>query len=252
MKWIAPILLCGIAFCHPAAAHEITFSHVDVRLGPGETLITVQLPVKALLHEQPSPLPAGTDATALRTVPLPTEVKAALSTLVTTRLHIEKLTLEVTSVEPAGDNVALILSAPAIPGALEIEANLFPGDALHKIFVTVYRGKTLAGQYALDRLNPGFRLATPERPLAEIITTFAGQGIRHIFIGQDHILFVLALILLGGSLWSPAKIITTFTIAHSITLTLAVLNIVQLRSRLVESVIALSIVVADLHDLRQL
>ena len=82
-----------------------------------------------------------------------------------------------------------------------------------------------------------------------MVAEFVYEGIRHIFIGPDHILFVLALILLGGSLWTQVKIITAFTFAHSVTLTLATLGFVTLPSRLVESVIALSIVAVGLHDL---
>jgi hydrogenase/urease accessory protein HupE len=85
-----------------------------------------------------------------------------------------------------------------------------------------------------------------------VIATFIGEGVHHIFIGPDHILFVIALVLLGGRLASQVKIITAFTVAHSITLVLATLDIVHLPSRLVESVIALSIVVVGLHDLWRL
>jgi hypothetical protein len=66
-------------------------------------------------------------------------------------------------------------------------------------------------------------------------------GIEHILTGYDHLMFLLALLLRGGGLASLFKIITAFTVAHSITLALAVLNIVVLPDRLVESVIALSI-----------
>ena len=66
-------------------------------------------------------------------------------------------------------------------------------------------------------------------------------GVEHILGGYDHLLFLLALLLPGGGLLSLVKIITAFTIAHSITLTLAVLQVVTLPDRLIEAVIALSI-----------
>ncbi len=90
------------------------------------------------------------------------------------------------------------------------------------------------------------------------------QGVLHIWIGIDHILFLLALALpivlvkrdaiwvpapkLGASLWNLVKIVTVFTIAHSITLALASLEIIVLPSRLVESVIALSIILVALNN----
>ena len=66
-------------------------------------------------------------------------------------------------------------------------------------------------------------------------------GIEHILTGYDHLLFLLALILRGGNIWSLLKIITAFTLAHSITLALAAFNIMVLPGRLVEAIIALSI-----------
>ena len=71
--------------------------------------------------------------------------------------------------------------------------------------------------------------------------SFVLLGIHHILSGYDHLLFVIGLLLPGGDLLSLAKIITAFTIAHSVTLTLAVLQVVTLPDRLIEAVIALSI-----------
>jgi len=73
------------------------------------------------------------------------------------------------------------------------------------------------------------------------IREFLPIGIEHILTGYDHIAFLLALIVIGLSLKEALKIITAFTVAHSITLLLAALQIVSLESRFVESVIALSI-----------
>ena len=74
-------------------------------------------------------------------------------------------------------------------------------------------------------------------------------GVEHIATGYDHLLFLLALILCGGSLMQLFKIITAFTLAHSITLGAAALGIVTLPSTLVESVIALSIAYVAFENL---
>lgn len=71
--------------------------------------------------------------------------------------------------------------------------------------------------------------------------SFFVMGIHHILSGYDHLLFLLALLLPGGGLLALAKIITAFTIAHSVTLSLAVLQVVSLPDRLIEASIALSI-----------
>jgi hydrogenase/urease accessory protein HupE len=246
----------ALAWGGDAGAHVITFSHVQLRLDAGRTEANIRLPVTALLQQTPPPLPAGTTDQALRAAPLADDVQTALATLARTRLQLRSdgrsLPLVVDSVAPAGDDVAISAHAPAAAGALGVQANLFPDDPLHKVFVDVYRGPDLVGQYALDRHDPAFTLAAPERPILAVIATFVREGVHHIFIGPDHILFVLALVLLGGRLWSQVKIITAFTVAHSITLAAATLGLVHPPSRVVESTIALSIVVVGLHDLRQL
>jgi hypothetical protein len=73
------------------------------------------------------------------------------------------------------------------------------------------------------------------------LVSFVRLGIEHILTGWDHLLFLLGLLLRGGSWLALAKIVTAFTLAHSITLALAALDIVVLPDRLVEAVIALSI-----------
>ncbi len=100
----------------------------------------------------------------------------------------------------------------------------------------------------------------------ETFRQYVVDGVWHIWIGYDHILFLLALLLPAvlvrrdgrwqpvGSLRSAAlevtKIVTAFTLAHSITLSLAALGVVSLPSRWVESAIAASVVLAALNNLR--
>ncbi|WP_274363966.1 HupE/UreJ family protein [Paenibacillus thermotolerans] len=82
-----------------------------------------------------------------------------------------------------------------------------------------------------------------EAPLvAETVVQFVLLGIEHILTGYDHLLFLFALLLIRASFRQTIAIVTSFTVAHSITLALAALNIVSLPSRFVEAFIALSIV----------
>ncbi len=96
---------------------------------------------------------------------------------------------------------------------------------------------------------------------------YVREGVWHIWIGIDHILFLLSLLLPSVLVWQAAakkwqavhgfreafvdvlKVVTAFTLAHSITLSLAALGVIALPSRLVESVIAASIIVAALNNL---
>lgn len=75
-----------------------------------------------------------------------------------------------------------------------------------------------------------------------ISKTYLVLGFEHILLGIDHLLFVLALVLITFGKWRIVKTITAFTIAHSITLSLAALGFVHVPSAPVEAVIALSIV----------
>jgi hypothetical protein len=81
------------------------------------------------------------------------------------------------------------------------------------------------------------------------VASFVRLGIEHILTGWDHLLFLVVLLLRGGRWLSLAKIITAFTLAHSVTLALAVLDIVTLPDRLVEAVIALSIAAVAAENL---
>jgi hydrogenase/urease accessory protein HupE len=77
---------------------------------------------------------------------------------------------------------------------------------------------------------------------SSIVATYFWHGVHHILTGYDHLLFLAALVLGALTLWDLVKVVTAFTIAHSITLTLAALNLVHLPGRVVEPFIAASIV----------
>ena len=74
-------------------------------------------------------------------------------------------------------------------------------------------------------------------------------GIHHILIGPDHLLFLVGLLLLGGTIRQLLLVVTSFTLAHSITLSLAALNIVSPPARIIEPAIALSIVYVGADNL---
>ena len=78
---------------------------------------------------------------------------------------------------------------------------------------------------------------------------FLGLGIEHILTGYDHLLFLFALLVVCRSLRSILTVITCFTVAHSITLALATLDIVRLPGRIVEPLIAVSIAYVGIENL---
>jgi hydrogenase/urease accessory protein HupE len=84
--------------------------------------------------------------------------------------------------------------------------------------------------------------ASPEARSTGKFVFYLGLGVEHIIGGVDHLLFLLALLALSTSLWQTVKIVTAFTVAHSITLSLAALGLVEVPSSIVEPLIAASIV----------
>ena len=78
---------------------------------------------------------------------------------------------------------------------------------------------------------------------------FVELGVKHILTGYDHLLFLVALLATARGLWSVVRIVTAFTLAHSITLTLGALGIVSIPDRIIEPLIAATIVWVALENL---
>jgi HupE / UreJ protein len=89
--------------------------------------------------------------------------------------------------------------------------------------------------------SPSFVVAAASTR-AEVVRTYLALGVEHILTGIDHLMFVLGLLLLVRGFGRLVKTVTAFTVAHSVTLTLAALGFVHVPPRPVEAVIALSIV----------
>ena len=145
----------------------------------------------------------------------------------------------------------LALECPAPPARLTIR------DGWFELFGEHYR--TIA---RIEVSGAGAREAVflPDAPEATIEigqepaaqgAGFFRLGVEHILTGYDHLLFLLALLLRGGRLLSLLKIITAFTVAHSITLALAVLGVVTIPGRIIEPAIAASVVWVALENLRR-
>ena len=160
-----------------------------------------------------------------------------------------------------------------IPERVSIRNDLFfENDPFHRSLLLVEYDRRINKDYGSEFTALVFSPANSEQVLdfTDIrgllpIKDFIWQGMLHIWIGIDHILFLVALLLpvvlvrrddtwipvdsFRAVFWNTIKVVTIFTIAHSITLALAALEIVQLPSRLVESVIALSIILVALNNI---
>ena len=164
--------------------------------------------------------------------------------------------------EPAGGGVTSRLDAkfilvrmtytcPAPIHALQLGINLFVREhPEHRTLARIVdRTQPTAGarQYVFGEGIPMLEITRDAAALREppkrfeAARQFVGFGVEHIFTGYDHILFLLGLLLGAASFRDLLKIVTSFTLAHTITLVLATLGYVTLGVRVVESVIALSI-----------
>jgi hydrogenase/urease accessory protein HupE len=82
----------------------------------------------------------------------------------------------------------------------------------------------------------------------QVVGDYSRHGLLHILTGYDHLLFVAALVLAVRSFWELVKVVTAFTAAHSITLTLSAFDLVRIPSFVVEPIIAASIVFVALQN----
>jgi hydrogenase/urease accessory protein HupE len=114
------------------------------------------------------------------------------------------------------------------------------------------RLERLDGSTQVTRLTPSAPSfvveATP--PAFQVARTYSVLGVEHILSGIDHLLFILALLIITRGGWKLVKTVTAFTVSHSITLTLATLGYVHIPQRPVEATIALSIVFVAAEILR--
>ncbi len=166
----------------------------------------------------------------------------------------------------------VIESTGALPDELEITfAPIFEINSSQRNFLVVehnWKTATFNSEAIAAILSPSAPTQTLDLSRSSTWRGFLGLirlGVWHIWIGADHILFLMALVLpsvliLHQKQWQPAPgfrealvkivtIVTFFTIAHSVTLSLAALDVIRLPSRFVESIIAGSIAVAALHNL---
>lgn len=153
-------------------------------------------------------------------------------------------------------------AAASAPGTLRLDYRvLFEHDPLHRCLVIVPAGGASA---VMTPEHPGLLLPESGSPSAGL-ASFVANGTHHIWTGYDHLLFLFALLLPSvlrrtETGWTPAlttrevlaevlKVVTAFTVAHSVTLTAATLGFIHLPSRLVESTIAASIIIAAAANL---
>jgi hypothetical protein len=268
--WLATLLLCIAPL---ALAHKSSDAYLRLHADP-DTAPTLQLDIA--LRDLDAVLGLDADGDGLLRWG---EVRARqqdIAGYALARLHLTRggfacaMTAPTLQLDTHSDgSYAVLLSAVQCAGGLwpqHIDYRLFSDvDAAHRGLLNATQGaKTITA--VLGGGNPQADIDfTPTGGWLRLLA-FATTGVQHVWSGMDHLLFLLSLLLPAvllrvGRQWLPraglrpafievCKVVTAFTLAHSITLSLATLGVVRLPARLTESAIALSVTVAALNNVR--
>ena len=257
-RWFC-LTLFVLTFALRALAHDVGLSTAVIRLQPGDVVATVSFAVRDI--NALADLDADHDGAVTQV-----EFDAGqerVNVVLSAGCIVSNATSRVKPASVHGrldgaDNVETTLVFPASKsGGGEIS---FPAiSALsvgHRMFVRLVglSGETLAEQL-ITRDSPPIALpitvgtieSSPQAP--HTFTGFLWLGIEHIGTGYDHLLFLFGLLLVTRSLKSALAVITSFTLAHSLTLAASTLNLVTLRPAITEPLIALSIVYVGVENL---
>jgi hypothetical protein len=249
LRWL---VLLGVLTPAIVDAHPAPFSYLDLRLNASGITGTL------VVHDLDAAHDLGiTEAGALLDPAVALKYRDALVALLSPRITLlfdgtpAAIRWGAIDVVPDRQSVRLAFTVEGPePGHTAIQAHLFPYDPIHQTFINLYENDELKLQAILDasRQRAEYYAGSAQGRLA-VIRTFVLSGIEHILIGPDHILFLIGLLLLGGTLAKLAVIVTAFTIGHSITLSLAALDIVSPPAYFIEPLIALTIVVVGADNL---
>jgi hydrogenase/urease accessory protein HupE len=161
--------------------------------------------------------------------------------------------IEAIEINESSNAIHFTLTFPNARGSLlSVRSMLLSRLALgHRQFASLVDadGRVLHEQL-LDARNSEFQASVSAA--RSVLGTFLQPlttGIEHILTGYDHLAFLLALLLAATSVREVTRIITSFTIAHSITLAMAALDVVSITSIVVEPLIAVSIVFVGIENL---
>ncbi|MBX3023555.1 HupE/UreJ family protein [bacterium] len=240
----AALLLLLVAA--PAAAHERTVSYSTWEIAPPRIRVTARLAALDV-SRLPWAAAAGPDVN--------TRLGLYLSQRLTARSDgapcaVSRPPQRLTA---APDQVVFDWELTCPEGtALQVRSDLLRAEAPSHLHFARLR---FADGAALERvLSAGAETWTVAAaggpaPLADSFLSIVSLGIEHILTGYDHLVFLLGLILLGGRLGDVVRIVTGFTIAHSLTLALAVFGVARPPRGAIEALIGLSIALVATENL---
>jgi len=243
-------ILAFVCWASPAWAHPAPFSYLDIVFRESGIEGTLVVHVIDVAHE------LGIPPERLMDEAFVARERQRIGEILEPRLDLRsnrRLSIEWQSLELLRDDQALRFRyriPGAEPGALTVDTNLFPYDPIHQTFINIYETAELRQQVIFNAETGAhtYYLGTTQGAI-EVMKTFIPSGTHHILIGPDHILFLIGLLLLGGTWGALVRIVTAFTIGHSITLSLAALDVFSPPPSIIEPAIALSIVFVGADNL---
>jgi len=250
---LAAMMLVALVSPPPAVAHPVPFTYLDVHVDAGALNVTLIAHIADLANDLKIER-----IESLLNPDLVNPRAAMMIAMMTPRFTIAVNGRPLTAVwSPLPEILAerqslrftLRYDLASPPATLQFRASMFPYDPNHQTFLNVYEGEALT-QAILDRGRPSFEyFAGTRQEIWAVIRTFVPAGIRHIVIGPDHLVFLIGLLLLGGTAGQLALVVSSFTLAHILTLTLAAFNVISSPPRVIEPAIALSIVYVGADNL---
>jgi hydrogenase/urease accessory protein HupE len=240
-SWLLLLVLAGM----PAYAHNAGVSSSEISVNG--RVVTVEINALARDYEKAAGVrisEAGSGS--VNSVALAVMTPSVLGYV---RTNVEVLSDDV-ACEPDGGKafpadthvtVTLVWTCPN-GGALRYRLSLFQDidpSAQHFVSLKIEGGKQ---EFVLDKNTPELALSDGMPANFQVARHFLTAGVEHIFLGYDHIAFLIAIILWTSRLWPVVKAVTAFTVAHSITLSLAALDVVRIPGAIIEPAIAASII----------
>ncbi len=248
-------LMCWIAPCY---AHKMQVEPVVVVIRPQETFLTVEMngngeDIIQAVHVLDSERISNTELTPA--------VSQRLTAYINQRLVLQQggapLKGKVIRLEywrPDSQDYTVSKFSALVRYPRDPRFAKAPFKVTTRLFDYLPNSQTILSVGGVQKtLYPGesfeFDPAAVTTNLLNNIKDFTWMGVEHIFTGPDHMLFIVSLLLVATSFWSLAKTLTGFTIAHSITLMISALSILVLPGRLVDILIALSIIYVGLENI---
>lgn len=246
--WRALVILAALTAADPGAAHERTVSYSTVEVAGSHVRLGVRL--------------SALDVSRLPWVPAAgAALEARLGGYLAERLTVTAggapcgVSRAPQRLPAPADQLAFVweVTCPA-PTGLELSSAILREEApSHLHFARLRRDGAAGGERVLNEAAPRWALdggAAGAAP-GESFADFVRLGVEHILSGADHLVFLLGLLLLGGTLGDLVRVITGFTVAHSLTLAVAVFGLARPPAGAIEALIGLSIALVAAENLWQ-